>query len=202
MPQLGASAARALRYDAPVRGAGLLLTLPPRAVVPAAAALALAGCVREPAEALCPELAAGDLVVTEVRGTQSPEDADGPWIELYNASGRTIDLIGIELRFRNGNGVPAGAVLIRRNLPAEPDSYTVLGSFDQASWLDTAALDVATCGATIDRVSYSLPRMGTFSLGGTPDADRNDFPMAWCNDRTQVGTSFPGTPGNPNIACP
>jgi hypothetical protein len=194
-------------YDSSVRVAGLLLTLP------------LAGCAREPAEAICPELAAGDLAVTEVRGIQMPEDSAGPWVEIYNAGGRDIDLIGTKLRFRRKDGSSEVPVLVRRSLVAAPGSYTVLGLFDDTdppphvdygflgdypgTWLAAAALDVEACGARIDRAIYdSLPRMGTFSLGGAPNADRNDFPASWCTDATQVGTSFPGTPGNPNIGCP
>jgi len=207
-----------------VRVAGLLLTLPPpraaqaAAVVSAALALA-AGCMREPAQAVCPELAAGQLVITEIRGTQNPKDSAGPWIELYNASGRTIDLIGIRLAFRNGTGLPSGEAFVRRSLPAAAGSYTVLGLFSDAdppphvdygfflgngeTWLDDATLAVETCGTKLDQVGpYSLPRMGTYSLGGAPDANRNDFPTSWCTDRTLVGPTFPGTPGAPNVACP
>jgi hypothetical protein len=68
------------------------------------------------------------------------------------------------------------------------------------------SLKVLSCGEIIDRVEtaggYTLPDSGTFSLGGVPDAGRNDDLASWCPDRTQVGLSFPGTPGNPNIGCP
>ena len=57
--------------------------------------------MREPAETVCPQLAAGDLVVSEVRGPQRPEDASGAWVEIFNASGREVDLLGIKVRFRD-----------------------------------------------------------------------------------------------------
>lgn len=201
-------------YDIAVRAAGLL------------GMLATAACAREPAEAVCPELAAGDLVVTEVRGPQSPADAGGAWVEIYNASGRTLDLLGVKVWFRDIQdkdkyaGIP---ILVRRSLLAAPASYTVLGLFDDMdhpahvdygflgdfnvsdrSWVIDGLIYVDACDAQIDASTQfkALPRMGTFSLGGMPDANRNDQPTAWCTDATKVGTIFPGSPRSPNIACP
>ena len=48
----------------------------------------LGACARDPVEAICPDVSEGALVVTEVRGPQSPDDADGPWVELFNEIGR------------------------------------------------------------------------------------------------------------------
>lgn len=180
--------------------------------------LFIAACARDPEPALCPPLVAGELVVTEIRGVQSPADELGPWIELYNASGRAIDLTGTKIRFRHRDGSAETAVLVRRALPATPDAFTVLGLFDDTeppshvdygfagdyreSWLAAAAVDVEACDARIDRVIYdALPRMGTLSLGGAPNADRNDLPAAWCTDDTQIGAAFRGTPQHQNIEC-
>jgi hypothetical protein len=191
-----------------VRAAGLLVTI----------AAVAAACARDPAEAVCPPLVDGDLVVTEIRGPQDPEDASGSWIELYNASGGEIDLAGVRIRFRRKDGSSEIPVLVRRTLPAPAGAYTVLGLFDdtdppahvdygflgdfKGSWLGAAAVDVEACGARIDRAIYdALPDMGTFSLGGAPDAARNDLPASWCTDATQVGPAFPGTPKVRNIAC-
>lgn len=197
----------------PVRAAGLLAMLAP------------AACAREPAEAVCPELAAGDLVVTEVRYTDELEDPLGSWIELHNASGRAIDLLGVKLRIRDAQDGEDGGLplLVRRSLAAAPGGYTVLGLFDDVDppphvdygfLVDYAAADrtwvggrgaihVDSCGAEIDRAPY-VPRSepGTYSLGGAPDARRNDDELLWCTDRTQVGTTFPGTPRTQNITCP
>jgi len=178
-----------------------------------------AGCVRAPEQALCPDVAVGDLVVTEIRAPQ--DDELGAWIELFNASGSTLDLEGLTVRFRKKDGSSETDVIIRRSLPAAAGSYTVLGLFldddtrpsyvdygfagdFQSSWLTSAAVDVDACGQLVDRATYdSLPKMGTYSLGtNPPSADGNDFPTAWCTDATMVGTTFPGTPQQPNIACP
>jgi len=189
--------------------------------VRAAALLAMLApaCAREPAEAVCPPLVAGDLVVTEIRGPQAPDDALGPWLELYNATGGAVDLAGVKLRFRLRDGSLEIPVLVRRSLEAAAGGYTVLGLFDDAdppphvdygflgdyegSWLSPAFLDVESCGTRVDRVVYdALPPMGTFSLGGVPDANRNDLAASWCTDATQVGATFPGTPRSQNIRCP
>ena len=41
---------------------------------------------------MCPDLGEGDLVVTEVGGPQTGQDLLRPFIELYNASGASVDL--------------------------------------------------------------------------------------------------------------
>jgi hypothetical protein len=190
-------------YIAPVRAYGYL------------AIAVTSGCIREPAQAICPTISTGDLVVTEIRGPQ--DDALGAWVEIYNASGGDLDLIGLQIRFRKKDGSSETDVLVRRSLPAASASYTVLGLFDDGalpayvdygfqadfhdSWLAAAAVDVDACGTLIDRAIYdSLPKMGTFSLGAMPpSADANDLPANWCTDAT-AGNA--GTPQQPNIACP
>ncbi len=182
-----------------------------------------AACAREPAEAVCPEIGGGDLVVTEVRSAREPEDPAGSWFEIFNASGRAIDLAGIRIGFRMRNESTATLLaLVRRRRDVAPGGYAVLGLFDDAdppphvdygflddflaeeprSWPAPAVVEVETCGLLVDRVIYDRPAMGTFSLDGAPDANRNDLENAWCNDATQVGATFPGTPKSPNIACP
>jgi hypothetical protein len=175
-----------------------------------------AGCVREPVEQVCPDIAGGDLVVTEVRGIQNPEDPVGSqWVEVYNASGKQLDLIGTKIRFRRKDGSSEVATLVRRSLPLAAGAYVVLGKgidgeqashidyafgFDFAdTWLGAAAIDVETCGVLVDRAVYdTLPRTGTFSLGtNPPNADANDLPAEWCEDPTPAGT-----PKQANAVCP
>jgi len=180
--------------------------------VPAVVLIAAAGCVRAPAKAECPSLGAGDLVVTEIRGDQ--DDTLGPWVELYNASGDSVDLLGTQVRFRKLDGSSESDVLVRRSLEVAPGAYTVLGLFPDDNtrpafvdygfaadfhntWLTSAAIDVNACSQLVDRAIYnSLPAVGTFSLGTQPpDATSNDFPASWCTDAT-------GTPQQANIPCP
>lgn len=181
------------------------------------AVLALAACARDPAPAECPDVAPGDLVVTEIRGPQSAGDTLGVWIELYSVN--AVDLKGTKVRFRKKDGSSETDVIVRRSLPAGAGQYVTLGLFDDAtkpayvdygmaadyhdSFLAAAAVDVEACGTRIDRAVYDvLPKMGTFSLGGPPSADANDLPANWCTDATMTGTTYPGTPQQANHACP
>lgn len=179
--------------------------------------LGLVGCARDPVEEVCPAIAEGDLVVTEIRGPQ--DDNEGPWVELFNASSAPIDLAGIKIRFRRKDGSSEIPVLVRRSVTVSPGDYAVLGLFfdidivaDQTpahvdygflddfngTWLSAAAVDVETCGLLVDRATYdALPDVGTYSLGGAPDADNNNLPASWCFDATVAGT-----PGAANTACP
>jgi hypothetical protein len=189
--------------------------------------IAVGGCVRDPAEAICPPIGAGDLVVTELRGPQSPDDSLGPWIELYNASNAAIDLDGIKVRFGDGQTYTMGstdyddflAILVRRSLTVTAGTYVVLGMFEDTRapahvdygfvldfhvpWPAKAVIGVESCGVEIDHMDYeSLEDTGSYSFGGAPDADANDLRARWCSDKTAVSSTFPGTPRAPNKACP
>ena len=84
------------------------------------AAMALtAGCTRDPVGE-CAPLDPGDLVVTEFRGDQSPEDTLGTWVELFNASPSTVDLEGVKIRFRKKDGSSEVPILVRRAWPPLP----------------------------------------------------------------------------------
>ncbi|MBA3451611.1 MAG: lamin tail domain-containing protein [Deltaproteobacteria bacterium] len=178
------------------------------------------GCTRDTAEEVCPDVVAGDLVVTEIGGPQSNNELLNEFVEIYNASGAPVDLLGIKIRFRRRDGSSEVQVLVRRSLIAAPGSYTVLGKDDDLeresyidygfvsdfseTWLAAAAVDVEACGTRIDRASYdSLPRIGTYSLGSMPPTEEaNDLPANWCTDVQINLGSFPGTPQEANAACP
>jgi hypothetical protein len=191
-----------LRYSSAVRVIGLTVVL-------------CAGCIRDPAPAECPTLNTGDLVVTEFRGPQNPEDLDGPWVELYNKASASLDLEGTKIRFRRKDGSSEVPVIVRRSLPIAPGQYVVLGlvndddmkpahidygfalDFHQ-TFLAAAAVDVQACGQRVDLAVYDvLPKTGTYSLGIAPDANLNDDPAAWCEN-----TASRGTPQQANPACP
>src|ERR1041385_5345312 len=106
-----------LRYSRAVRVIGLSV---------AAAALAV-GCARDPAPAKCPDVAEGDIVVSEIRGPQSPDDGTPVWVELYNASTKSIDLEGTKIRFRKKDGSSEIDVLVRRSVTMAAGNYSVLG---------------------------------------------------------------------------
>ena len=178
------------------------------------AALPLAGCVRD-SVGECTAMAPGDLIVTEFRGEQSPEDTLGIWVELYNASAKNLDLEGVKVRFRKKDGSSEVPILVRRSVIVDPGAYVVLGLIsdneERPSYIDygfgddypveylaAAAVDVEMCGERIDRAVYDiLPKTGTYSFGGALDGDSNDIPAMWCTN-----DSSPGTPQQANPPCP
>ena len=181
------------------------------------------GCTRDPEEALCPDVAVGGLIVTEVRGPQTPVDAvNGEWIELFNASGKSVDLEGIRVRFRRKDGSSEIPILVRDTVNVAAGEYVVLGLFlnDEnrpahvnygfagdftGAWLGAAAIDVETCGTRIDRATYdALPKTGSFSFTGAkpPDPNDNDDLRNWCTNGAMTGTAFPGSPQQANPPCP
>jgi hypothetical protein len=174
----------------------------------------VAGCVRDPIGE-CPAIRKGDLVVTELRGPQTPEDpAGGVWIELVNTTSGTLELEALKIRFRRIDGSREIPVLVRRSVTVAAGAYVVLGLVDDAqrpahidygfandhkqSWLAAAALDIEACGELIDRARYqNLPRTGTYSFGGEPSFDNNDDLTMWCTNSTSQGT-----PQQANPPCP
>jgi hypothetical protein len=198
-------------YDSAVRLAAALAIL----------TAALCACERDEEEALCPDVAVGGLIITEVRGPQTPADAvNGEWIEIYNASGKNLDMQGVRVRFRKKDGSSEIPIIVRASTPVAAGGYVVLGLFlnDETrpphvdygfagdftqSWLAAAAVDVETCGTRIDRAVYDvLPKMGTFSFGAAPNADMNDDLRLWCTNAAMMGTAYPGTPKQANPPCP
>ncbi|MEZ4450289.1 MAG: lamin tail domain-containing protein [Nannocystaceae bacterium] len=194
------------------------------------AAGALGACVRDPLPRICPELAAGSLVITEIRGSQAGADTYGQWIEIYNATDEAISLAGLSLRAIKTDGSGDFEFLIRDDdATIGPGAYAVLGGagaegkdfvtyeFDaeeQRDLYDAGILELYSCDALIDRVLYrGLPAEGTLSLDGAvpPDADANDDSAdpIWCVDATGPQPGEPmtelgirGTPGETNRPCP
>jgi len=187
-------------------------------------------CARAPLERICPALAPGDLVVTEIRGKQDDVDTYGEWIELYNATDEPIPLGGISVNLIKLDGSGDFHFLVR-----DPDveiaarDYAVLsgtvaadkpfttyafGDEEDASLYDGAFVEIYSCEDEVDRMLYrSLPDQGTWSLDGAsePDAEDNDSTddPIWCVDATPADPMGPmiefgirGTPGEANRPCP
>jgi hypothetical protein len=184
------------------------------------------GCAHEPAEAICPAIGAGDLVITELRGVQADRgDTWGQWIEIHNATGAPVDLEGVVVDLRRIDGGSRQRMLVRRALAVAPGGYAVVGKWRDADRPDHAdygfgtdfaaafptagGVTVSACGLLVDEVIFAdgVPAAGTWSLGlDPPNAAGNDDASAWCADRdpgddpTMIG--LPGTPGAPNRPCP
>jgi hypothetical protein len=161
-------------------------------------AVIASACDREAEPLLCGELAPGDLVISEVRGGPSVVDGDGQWIELYNASGRQLELEGVALTLESASGSESKRLLVRRSQIVAAGDYVVLGNFDDASrpahvdvgWGTKPTIErdrhvVVSCGAVVDEIVFTslpdpsqiedtLPRdppppnHGTYALGLEP----------------------------------
>jgi hypothetical protein len=191
-----------------------------RSGLPILVALLLAACARDPLEPPCPQVSAGDLVLSEVRGAQTGSaDTFGQWVEIYNASGGTVSLGGLALAMRRLDGSSEARILVR-SLDDEvaAGGYAVLGRFARGgepthvtygfvadynqNLFGAAALELSACGVLIDRVVYrALPATGSLAFDGgrVPDARANDDERAWCADAS--GTGSPGTPLMRNTPC-
>ncbi len=89
------------------------------------------GCSRPPLGEFCPDVAEGDLVITEIRGPQSGGDNRGQWFEVYNASDRPVDMRGLRIEFFDlqGGRVPPGRPILVRGeeVVVEPGEYITFG---------------------------------------------------------------------------
>jgi len=169
------------------------------------------GCERAPLD--CPSIEPGSLVITEIT---SGEDGGGlgEWIELFNASNATIDLLGTRIEFTTLDGGSTQEFTVRRQLTVGAGAYVTFGRFADegrpdhidygyASDLDTsflsrAAVEVVVCGEEVDQAIYrELPADGSLALDGAvaPSATTNDVEANFCTD------SLGGTPREENRPC-
>jgi hypothetical protein len=191
--------------------------------------LVIAGCVRDPLDVDCAALAAGDLVITELRGPQAESSSYRQWIEVYNARDEPVQLAGLRLVFTRNDGDTI-ALFVRDDLELAAGAYATLGGGDPGEFpyidydytvdlhsasdptrpsdlIGSAALTLETCGVVVDTVRYTLPELGTLALDGAaaPDAAANDDTKdGWCNDLREgpnTGIGLPGTPREANPPC-
>lgn len=179
--------------------------------------------MREPVEEICPAVGPGDLVVTEIRGSQSGADTYGQWIEIHNTTNESFDLRGLKIRMYRLDGGGELILLLRDDeVPIDAQQYVVVGHHDPArlpSFVDTtifadysskstdghvqprslytdAVIELIACGTEIDRMFYrDLPTAGTFALDGAqkPTAEANDDPDSWCTDDNEPDDDGPQT---------
>ena len=164
----------------------------------------------------------GDIVITEYMAAPSvTSDAAGEWIELYNNSGATLDIQGLELHDDAGDSHVIGASLAvaagqRLVLARNADPGTNGGVQADYEYSGFALEDVDTIvlefdGVEVDRVAYDVGFWSgvaghSITLDptlGAPDATINDSPSNWCGSAiplTSPGSDF-GTPGAANDTC-
>ena len=186
--------------------------------------LVLGACAREELAATgqCDEIAAGDLVITEVHANPDGRDGDGEYVELFNASEGPMTLDGLTLASSRTDGtganthrfvgmsVGAGDYLVVGNAPLDSmPPYLDYSYGDTLGALrNSDARVLVRCGERlIDEVSYERTADGrALELDGrfAPDHELNDEWAHWCTTPEGVDEVFPGnfgTPGATNSPC-
>ncbi len=168
--------------------------------------------------------AVGEAVITEFLydATGDLADADGEWIELYNASDREVGLDGCTIGDDAGNTsalgainvAPGGYVLLARNGdPAANGGLQAQGTFDFGLGNEGDRIALTCDGVEIDAVAYDVggnfPAATAYSVSLDPDqtgAFTNDIGANWCRTLPVYfdapGGDHHGTPGGPNPSCP
>ncbi len=166
----------------------------------------------------CPQ--PGDLVITEIMYNPSAvADANGEWIEVYNATGAAIDLNGLEITDNDATPhtiaisviVPAGGYVVL-GINADPGTnggVSVDYQYSAIQLSNSGDEVVISCdGTVIDEVDYDFangfPDISGASINldeSVLDAAGNDDGANWCASTGAFGDGDFGTPGAANESC-
>ena len=166
-------------------------------------------------------VAAGDLVISEIMANPSGSETTGEWIELFNASSRAIDIDGFVVRdlgvdsFTINHGGPflvqpgAYVVLARSNDMAVNGGVSADYVYSGMVLANTADEVVVAAGAVeVDRVGYdngvTFPHRDGYSMSlnpGSLDYASNDDGASWCDPTSLLSGGDRGTPGRANDPC-
>ena len=165
------------------------------------------------------DLLPGDLVVTEIMYDPNVcNDNNCEWIEIYNASGASVDLNGLRIQ-----DAIAATGTVSVSLIVEPDGYVWLGRGPMANWGYTNPAqayygpdpafnndddmvvilnDTEILDQTHTYVDGGMPAGRSFQLDSASiDASANDTPANWCVSMVDFGDGDLGSPGAANEAC-
>jgi hypothetical protein len=194
------------------------MSLQPRLRVSVLRALAfggsgLLGCDRDPEPEICPNVEPGELVISELRAEQSEQDSFGHFIEVYNGSGRSLDLQGLWVRQVALDGDQQG-FFVRDSLELAAGGYAVIGPGleDLPTWIDygvgwdisggdpaegtyprelikasfpTGLFELEACDVLIDEVFY--PPASLPAIGTLACTGADGLPSASENDDASMG---------------
>ncbi|MBW1809918.1 MAG: lamin tail domain-containing protein, partial [Deltaproteobacteria bacterium] len=171
----------------------------------------------------CGSLAvAGEVVITEIMQNPSCVDDElSEWLEIYNASGRDLELTGWQLSDLDGDlvvlpslSLPAGAYAVfcvnadqasNGNVPC--DAAYAWSDFTLANGSDEAIIsDLA--GTLVDQVDYDGgstfpdPTGASMSLEPGSSATDNDLGSNWCEAYLTIVDSPCGELGTPGVENP
>ncbi|MFZ4579060.1 MAG: lamin tail domain-containing protein [Myxococcota bacterium] len=168
----------------------------------------------------------GSLVVTELMpNPKKVLDADGEYIEIFNATQSNIDLAGLTLK----SGAGVHQIPTAKSIPVASGAYVVLsrsatetanGGFLPAYAYGTAltlpntvscTVAIEQVGNVIDSVHYdpgkegwaAMPDGASYQLDpAKANAQDNDAAANWCMATKVFGAGDFGSPGAANPACP
>ena len=199
---------------------------PMRAVTLLAASVTAAACGPADLEGTCKDmLIAGDLVITEVFADyQAPNGGTGAdegreWFEIYNGSGRAIELRGLTVVHGRPDGSRQRSHLVD-DVTIAPDQFFTMGNSaqdllppyidygygkDLGDLLNTkegGKLELRCGTSLIDAATYEDVRPGRsrqLSAAQAPDYTLNDMREHWCESTdTEFEPANFGTPGQDN----
>ena len=169
-----------------------------------------------------------DVVITEVmKNPNAVSDNAGEWFEIFNTTGRDIDLRGVQ--FAEDDGDSAFFVEGDAAVVLAAGDWFVLGNngdratnggievdyayrgFNLANPADSIVIS-APDGTRIDRLLYDendFPDTSGIAMqldgASRPEEIDNADPAHWCNARTAIDPASPagdrGTPGAANLPC-
>jgi hypothetical protein len=161
-----------------------------------------------------------DLLINEIMADQTPSQGlpEAEWLELFNRSGKTVDLVTLRLKDATGTPIPLPSYLL------EPGNYVVLTAAANATGLQSATQGVVLgtpmgismlnndgdilslsdiSGNVIDQVSYSsdwhtsvAQKEGGWSL----ERINPGLPCLGSENWQSCTAPLGGTPGLPNTA--
>jgi hypothetical protein len=154
------------------------------------------------------------LVVTELMADPTAvPDADGEWLELFNAGSAPADLTGCTLTTQSGAvgalsaaPVPPGgyALLAHSTDPARNGGLAATGTFAGALVNGAGSVTLSCAGTPLDAVSWPLATPGAARQRdpGQPGAPSSGS-ARWCDAAAPyAGGTDRGSPGSANPPCP
>lgn len=159
------------------------------------------------------------LVITEIMNNPKAQlDADGEWFEIYNASGRDVNIGGCVVTSGRSNGeesfVIAPNTVVRHSAhfvfanssaltaPADYDYQGAINLNNSSDFVSIHCNEVLIDSVSYDTLSFPVPDGASLTLNPSMmGAAANDLGAAWCLATSTFGLGDRGTPGTLNDDC-
>ena len=166
------------------------------------------------------DIAVGDLVITEIMWDPTKAaDYRGEWIEIYNASGGSLNLNGLVINSTGNSGhtisndvvVPADEQVLLNVRSSSAVNGGTNGDYTynyaEVNFGKNDSVSLVAGSTTVDSVTYTFsgyPVINGKSITLSPStlsASSNDSASNWCEATSTYGDGDYGTPGNSNDVC-